>query len=179
MLRVGEAVDRGAELRARQGEGFEDVANVSKTRDGTVAPHDLLVFIARRVIEDEGEADALAAEVAGWVERNLGRDYPWPGNFRELEQCVRNVMIRQAYQPVQTLARAVPEEPRQALAAAVVEGTLTARELERRYFTLVYAQCGNYQEAARRLRCNWRTLRGKIDRAFLRKLTPGKSGPLH
>jgi transcriptional regulator with AAA-type ATPase domain len=143
------------------------------------APEDLremLAFIARRVIADEGEAKSLAAEVADWVERNLGGTYPWPGNFRELEQCVRNVMIRQTYQPAQT--RAAPDGPRQALAAAVVEGTLTARELERRYFTLVYALCGSYQEAARRLRINWRTLRGKIDQDLLQKLTPGESGPL-
>ena len=34
-----------------------------------------------------------------WIDSNLGRDYAWPGNFRELEQCVRNVMIRRDYQP--------------------------------------------------------------------------------
>jgi transcriptional regulator with AAA-type ATPase domain len=130
--------------------------------------HDMLRFIARKEI-GEREAESLAAEVADWIGKNLGRYYPWPGNFRELEQCVRNVMIRQAYEPVPT--RAGSDDPRQELAAAMIEGTLTAEELERRYFTLVYAQSGNYQETARRLKCNWRTLRSKIDRAFLQQLT--------
>lgn len=133
--------------------------------------HDMLRFIARKEI-GAPEADALAAEVADWINANLGRDYPWRGNFRELEQCVRNVMIRQTYEPVQT--RAACDDPRQELAAAVVDGTLTADELERRYFTLVYAQAGSYQATARRLRCNWRTLRGKIDLAFLQRLTQSR-----
>ena len=61
------------------------------------------------------------------------------------------------------------------LAAAVTEGTLSLAELERRYFTLVYWQTGNYRETARRLGCDWRTLRGKIDRDFLRRLGPTES----
>ncbi len=60
--------------------------------------HNLLLFIARREITDE-EAESLATEVEGWIKRSLPGNYPWPGNFRELEQCVRNVMIRQTYQP--------------------------------------------------------------------------------
>src|SRR5207244_4143346 len=52
--------------------------------------HDMLRFIARKEI-GEAEAESLAAEVGDWIRQNLGRDYPWPGNFRELEQCVRNV----------------------------------------------------------------------------------------
>src|SRR5437870_2345249 len=50
----------------------------------------LVLFIAKRVIGEEGAA-ALAEEVHGWIVGHLGEDYPWPGNFRELEQCVRNV----------------------------------------------------------------------------------------
>jgi transcriptional regulator with AAA-type ATPase domain len=131
--------------------------------------HDMLRFIARKEI-GETEADALAAEVADWIGKHLGRHYPWPGNFRELEQCVRNVMIRQTYEPVQTRAPMGGDDPRQEFAAAVADGTLTAGELERRYFTLVYARLGSYQETARHLQCNWRTLRSKIDRAFLQRL---------
>jgi transcriptional regulator with AAA-type ATPase domain len=135
------------------------------------APEDLyhlLFFVARKAIGDE-EAEPLALEVQRWIDQNLGPDYPWPGNFRELEQCVRNVMIRHTYEPVPLRARPA-NDPRQELAAAVVEGALTAADLERRYFTLVYAQKGSFQEAAEHLGCDWRTLRSKIDPGFLQKL---------
>jgi transcriptional regulator with AAA-type ATPase domain len=136
-------------------------------------PH-LVRFIAlkRSVLGDGQEAAALAVEIADWIERHLGRQYPWPGNVRELEQCVRNYIIRRTYEPARTGPPAL-DDPRKALAAAVAEGALTASELERRYCTLVYAQAGSYQEAARRLDCNWRTLRRKIDPAFLQELRRG------
>ena len=63
---------------------------------------ELLIFIARRVVG--AEAEALAEEVERWVVRHLGREYTWPGNIRELEQCLRNVLIRKEYRPTQTRA---------------------------------------------------------------------------
>ena len=47
-------------------------------------------------------------EVEEWIAKHLPADYAWPGNYRELEQCVRNVIIRRSYQP---LAQA-PAAPR-------------------------------------------------------------------
>jgi hypothetical protein len=41
----------------------------------------------------------------------------------------------------------------------------------RRYCTLVFAQTGNYQDTARRLGIDWRTVKEKIDRALLEQLT--------
>jgi len=76
--------DRVESLREQLADDPEDLYN-------------LVLFICRRIVEHE--ADPLAVEVTGWIEENLGRDYPWPGNFRELEQCVRNVLIRRTYRP--------------------------------------------------------------------------------
>ncbi len=133
-------------------------------------PEDLPVmaaYICRRVAGEE-EAARLAREVVGWIEKHLGRDYAWPGNFRELEQCVRSYAIRKEYHPLPTPAR--PGSPLDAFADDVRQGRLTAAQLERRYCTLVFARAGSYQEAARLLECDWRTLRAKIDREFLRSL---------
>ena len=58
---------------------------------------ELVVYMARRVAGAEG--DGLAGEVLPWIEENLGADYAWPGNYRELEQCVKNVLIRRNYRP--------------------------------------------------------------------------------
>src|SRR5215468_7274059 len=100
----------------------------------------------------DGLAGELVDEMVSWIERHLGRDYPWPGNYRELEQCVRSFVIRRSYQPALVGGRPGGSDPCRELGEAVAAGSLTAATLERRYFTLVYHQAGNnYQEAARRL----------------------------
>ncbi|HEY7496409.1 MAG TPA: sigma 54-interacting transcriptional regulator [Candidatus Tectomicrobia bacterium] len=126
--------------------------------------HALLLFIAQRVIG--AEAEALASEVEAWIVHHLGRDYPWPGNIRELEQCVRNVLIRQEYRPPQRPA----QTPHAALLQAMSSGTLTAEELLGRYCTLVFAQTGSYVETARRLRLDRRTVKSKVDPQLLEQL---------
>lgn len=136
------------------------------------APDDLqnlLRFIARSIIGEE-EAEALAREVEVWIDQNLGRAYRWPGNFRELEQCVRNVMIRQAYEPIQRGVSSCGDAQIRELAEGVTAGAFSLDELQRRYITLVYSQSRSFQDAARRLDCNWRTIRGKVDQELLRNL---------
>src|SRR5262249_42904363 len=85
----------------------------------------LVLFIAQNVIGGE-EGAGRGAEVTDWIDRNLGRRSPWPGNFRELEQCVRNVMTRQAYEPLRSMPAS--GNARQELADAVVAGSLSAQE---------------------------------------------------
>src|ERR1035438_1139677 len=87
---------------------------------------ELVFYMARRVAGQEGEE--LAREVLAWIERNLGAEYPWPGNYRELEQCIKNVLIRRNYRP----SRAAPETPADEFAEAARGGRLSARSEERR-----------------------------------------------
>ena len=58
---------------------------------------DIVAYISQKVAGSEGAA--VAGEVQSYIEDKLGRDYPWPGNIRELEQCVRNIVIRREYHP--------------------------------------------------------------------------------
>jgi transcriptional regulator with AAA-type ATPase domain len=125
----------------------------------------LVRFVAARVAGD-AEADSLAEESERWIDANLGESYRWPGNFRELEQCVRNVMIRGEYRPPRT----GNPSARQRVAADVLAGALSADELLRRYCTLVYAQTGSFQETGRRLGLDRRTVREKVDAALLAEL---------
>lgn len=125
---------------------------------------ELVLFIARRIAGDEG--DALAEEVEAWIIQHLGREYPWPGNIRELEQCVRNVLIRKEYRPAPARKQGLREE----LTEAVTADTLTADELLRQYCTLVYAQTESYEETARRLRLDRRTVKSKLDPVRLEAL---------
>jgi DNA-binding NtrC family response regulator len=113
--------------------------------------------MARRVVGDE--AEELAREVEAWAAENLGPNYPWPGNYRELEQCVRNVLIRKQYRPPEPSAEHGAEE----WIGEMQQGTLTADELLRHYAKRVYAMTGNYQETARRLQLDRRTVKSKVE----------------
>lgn len=118
------------------------------------------------------EVDRLAAEVVSWIERGLGRDYIWPGNFRELGQCVRNVMIRGTYRPSST-PRAGPggSGPVEAFLDQVREVEVTAEELLGRYYALAYERSGrSYTSAGRRLGVDWRVIKRRLDPTFLERI---------
>jgi hypothetical protein len=151
-----------------------DMINTPSLREQlNEAPDDLqnlVLFIVKGiegVPEDEGEQ--LAAEASQLIRNHpdLGTGYPWPGNFRELEQCVRNVMIRKHYQPPTCYAT---DDPRRSLAAAVQQGSISLAELNRRYCTLVYSQSDTYGTASEHLGIDRRTLKEKIDHELLAKL---------
>jgi len=122
---------------------------------------DLVFYMSRRVAG--AEAEELAPEVMDWIGANLGAEYAWPGNYRELEQCVKNVLIRRNYRPSGAGRSDAVEE----LTVDMRNGRLTADELLSRYVTLVYSRTGSYEETARRLGLDRRTVKAKIDAELL------------
>ncbi|HLY20036.1 MAG TPA: sigma 54-interacting transcriptional regulator [Bryobacteraceae bacterium] len=125
---------------------------------------ELVFYMSRRVAGDE--AETLAAEVLAWIAANLPADYAWPGNYRELEQCVKNVLIRRNYRPSQSRAHSPVEQ----FARDARAGRLSADDLLARYVTIVYSRTHSYEETARRLGMDRRTVKAKVDRAFLAAL---------
>jgi transcriptional regulator with PAS, ATPase and Fis domain len=129
-----------------------------QVRESPDVMRDLVRYMARRVAGSE--AEVLAEEVEEWMRNQLNPDYAWPGNYRELEQCVRNILIRKQYQPPETRV----SSDRESLSEDLLNCLLTADELLRRYCTLVYAKTGSYEETARRLQLDRRTVKSKIER---------------
>ncbi len=125
---------------------------------------ELVVYMACRVAGAEGEE--LSREVTTWMEQNLEPDYAWPGNYRELEQCVKNVLIRRDYRP----SRAPSSDPAGELAQDLRAVRLSAGELLSRYATIAYHQLGSYEAAANRLGIDRRTVKAKVDPALLARL---------
>jgi len=126
----------------------------------------LILVLARRWLGAD-EAQVLAEEVHEYVLRELGVEYLWPGNIRELEQCVRNVLVRREYHPAGVAPDCVALAPAAALGADVARGTLDVEELLSRYTTLVYHLAGSYEEAARRLGIDRRTVKARVDTTLL------------
>lgn len=125
---------------------------------------DLVLALAQRAVGDD-LAEEVARDVETWIRDNLGLDYPWPGNVRELAQCLNNVLIRGEYRPAGEGGGV-----RERLAEELLAGALTADELLRRYCTIVYAQAGSYEEAARRLELDRRTVKSRVDPELLARL---------
>jgi DNA-binding NtrC family response regulator len=116
----------------------------------------LVGHVAQRLLGEE-EGARFAREAADWIEKHLGAGYAWPGNFRELEQCVRNLLVRGEYRPP-----AKPVAAAEDWNSLLGEGRLTAEEVMRRYTQQVHAQAGTVEETARRLDLDRRTVKARL-----------------
>ena len=127
------------------------------------APGDLLTMtrhIAQKMLGPE-EAEIFTKEALAWINKNLGDSYAWPGNFRELEQCVRSMILRGEYRPAGPLVRSAADDWN----TIIESGMLTAEQLLRRYTRIVYAQAGTVEETARRLDLDRRTVKTRLAQA--------------
>ncbi len=126
----------------------------------------LVTALSSRMV-DARDVQSLVAEVLETVQRDVGLDYAWPGNIRELEQCIRNVLVRGCYVP--STRPAVPSAQAQLL-KEIAGGQLTVDALVSRYATLVYADEGTFEGTARRLQIDRRTVKRRIDQDLLAAL---------
>ena len=135
-------------------------------------PEDLYFLIRHIATGLVGEdSESLCNESLEWIQSNLGADFPWRGNFRELEQCVSSIMIRGEYVPGRS---AVDESTNQQdWTRDAIQTSLTADELLQRYCTWMYFKTGGYEAAARKLKIDRRTVKAKVDEAMLEQFKTG------
>lgn len=113
-----------------------------------------LAFLAEHAagrIAGDAEATALRDDLMRWMEAHPG--YRWPGNFRELEQALRSLLVHGDYDP-----------PRMAsggdqLTARLAETGWTLKELTTAYVSELYRRTPNFEELARRLEVDRRTVK--------------------
>ena len=117
----------------------------------------LLESLLARILghEDSGLVD----DVATKLRRDVPAGYPWPGNVRELEQATRRVLMGHRFTGD---AATVGTDDRHALARGVDAGALTAKGLVSLYCRLLHQRHGTYEEVARRVELDRRTVKKHI-----------------
>lgn len=109
-------------------------------------------YICRKLIGCEGAGD-LSDRIITELQKHLPADYPWPGNFRELEQGVRNCIIRGQYQPAEK-SNASPS-----LESIYQNSELSLKEWTQLYVKQAVRIHGSYRAAAQQLGIDQRTVK--------------------
>ena len=113
-------------------------------------------YIIGKLIGAEGAAQ-LSGRVLSELQHDLPASYAWPGNFRELEQAVRNCIVRGEY-------RSAANAPKHADVAAIYQHTeLSLDEWTRLYVRQAIQNHGSYRAAARHLGVDQRTVKKIAD----------------
>jgi transcriptional regulator with AAA-type ATPase domain len=122
----------------------------------------LVSVIVQRIL---GSTDPeLIDQLVCSIDASVGASYAWPGNIRELEQCVRNLLIHDRYTPPE----AVPaKRGLQALFSDMEGAQADMDRVMSAYSTWVYAQKGSFEKAAETLGVDRRTVSKHVDRELL------------
>lgn len=120
--------------------------------------NELLNHVIQRLTGQESEP--LIAEIREVFHSHLGDHYPWPGNVRELEQAVRRILLTKQYEGDHVAIAAPDAQAR--LIAGIEGGSLDAEALLSAYCTLLYQRHGTYEEVARRMQLDRRTVKKYI-----------------
>ncbi|MGH1349056.1 MAG: sigma 54-interacting transcriptional regulator [Nannocystales bacterium] len=117
----------------------------------------LVENLLARILGDEDSG--LVDEVATKLRRGVRADYAWPGNVRELEQATRRILMGNTFRGE---AAAAATDDRRALVEGVDAGALTAKGLVSLYCRTLHARHGTYEEVARRVELDRRTVKKHI-----------------
>lgn len=121
------------------------------------SPSELALLVDHICTRISGEhAPTLSASVCEQIERELGRDYPYEGNVRELEQCVRRVLLTGHARASESAPGAVTSPP---LWQQLERGELDAEGLLRGYCALLYQREKSYVQVAKIAKLDRRTVR--------------------
>lgn len=100
----------------------------------------------------------LVDKIATFIKINQPPDYPWPGNIRELEQCVRGILLNTQYQWQHIDAKMSGD----AMSHGIETGSLTAQELLSHYCKKLYKKLGTYEAVSQQTRLDRRTVKKYI-----------------
>jgi transcriptional regulator with GAF, ATPase, and Fis domain len=103
-------------------------------------------------------APEIAADVLARIERALGPNHPFHGNVRELEQCVRRVLLTGRADAPPHAGKA-SSSAAASLLSRIERAELDAESLLRAYCELLYERSGSYVQVAKLTGLDRRTVR--------------------
>jgi DNA-binding NtrC family response regulator len=123
---------------------------------------DELRLILNSIIErlTGAKSEELVNLVLTSLEKSPGRDYSWPGNVRELEQATRRILLTREYRGESLETSGGIKEM---LKNGIETQTIGSQELISGYCALLYERYGTYEEVARRMNLDRRTVRRYIE----------------
>ncbi len=118
-----------------------------------------LNFMVRRLLPKilHDPDDSLAAEIEALILDSLPRGYPWRGNIRELEQCIRQICIRGSYDFNRQM-----EGKKKAVLEDCFGHQPPLQELIADYCRYLYHRLGSYEGVARAAGIDRRTAKRYI-----------------
>ena len=128
------------------------------------APREMEVMISHLLEKMLGEArQEIVSLVLDVLRRDLPPAYSWLGNVRELEQAVRRILLTRNYSGDTSAGMETGF-----IMEGMAEGTIDAHTLLANYCRQLYACYGTYEEVARRMR---------LDRRTVKKYLQGEAAP--
>lgn len=115
----------------------------------------LLSFIIDRIVGKP--ADDLVETIAAQIQSQQPENYEWPGNIRELEQCVRQILLNGKYS-WQQFNLTSDDEVKERL----LQGLFSAEQLLAFYCGRLYEKYGTYEAVAKTTRLDRRTVKKYI-----------------
>ncbi len=142
LYRIGATLIRVPPLQQRLEERAEEAS--------VLLPH----FLEKAL----GHVDTeVLADLGKKVGALISSGYPWPGNVREFEQCVRTLLVASEYDP--PVGETGERTALGRLLQRMEKGEASLDEVVRGYCRHAIRLSGSYQEASRRLEADWRTVR--------------------
>lgn len=124
-------------------------------------PNELTLLLCNIVTNVTGKlSERIVEEVQNVIENDLPSDYHWPGNFRELEQCVRRVLMTGRYKGEISFANKYHDASvKDQFFSELTANSVKAKDLLIQYSRYTYSRFGSMKKVSDILGLDRRTVK--------------------